>query len=218
MKIITLALIISLLSCENKSNKENDSNTRIKSKVTVDYSDNNNDDILQLLYGDSLKPKQKRNPIKKKSTSSDTIYISADEYSSEADLYLKMKSGKTYIVERKNDLEKTKSKSSKNKKKYSTEGIEYLEEWRIKAYKTTEEYLIKQFPIDNKGCNITNVGLYRPHNVKYIGSHSFQVKIYIIFECNNDSYRHKKNIWMEAYYWDDDDSFGFSLIKDRYVD
>jgi hypothetical protein len=111
----------------------------------------------------------------------------------------------------------TQSENS-NKARYSTEGIEYSEEWRIKAYKATEEYLIRKFPTDNKGCRITNVGYYRTHNVKYIGSHSFQVKIYIIFKCNKDSYRHKKNLWMEAYYWDDDNSFGFSLIKDRYVD
>lgn len=215
-KLILLALFITLLNCKEKSDYTPIQQPQIKSDVSIDSADLK--EVQTFLNNDSLKPKQKRNPIKKKPTSSDTIYISADEYTSEVDLYLKMKAGKTYIVKSKIDFGQTKSNNLKNKKNYSTDGIEYLEEWRIKAYKATEEYLIRQIPKDNKGCRITNVGYYRPYNVKYIGSHSFQVKIYIIFKCNNDSYRHKKNLWMEAYYWDNDDSFGFRLIKDRYVD
>lgn len=102
---------------------------------------------------------------------------------------------------------------------YSTEGIQYSEEWRIRAFKATKEFLIQEFPIDNKGCNITGVGYYKPHYVKYIGRNQFELRMIINFKCNNDKdYTHRKRLIMVARYNENRGAFGFAMLDDDYLD
>jgi hypothetical protein len=102
---------------------------------------------------------------------------------------------------------------------YSTKDIQYSEEWRIRAFKVTKEFLIEQFPIDNKGCNITGFGYYKPHYVKYIGNNQFQLRMIINFKCNNNKdYTHRKRLTMVTSYHQKQNVFGFAMLGDKYLD
>lgn len=153
--------------------------------------------------------------------SNDEVEIGSDEWLRQAKIYLSMKQGETYHDSSDNRLnpKRTNKKTNIKRYTYSTTDIQYSEEWRIRAFKITKEYLIEQFPIDNKGCNITGVGYYNPHYVKYIGNNQFQLRMIINFKCNNDKeYTHRKRLIMVTQYDENQGAFGFALLDDDYLD
>lgn len=220
-KITLLALFISLLACKNKSYEEPNETTQIKSSVSIEYFDRDKE-AKNVLYGNKEKSlEEQKTDLLLKYLKGDTIKsntlskldsIKREEEKIEKQLESRSVSSSEILTPPKEYYNK-----SKSNKRYSTEGIEYSEKWRVRAFKATKDFVLKQFSIDNKGCYITATGYYRPYNVKYIGGNSFTVKLYIVFKCKKNSYRHKKNLWLETYYFDVDDTFGFRLIKDRYA-
>ncbi len=221
-RITTLVLLISFLACKNKSYEEPNKTPQIKSSVSIEYFDRD-EGAKDVLYGNGKRSlNEQKIDLLLKYIKDDTI--TSNDLNELDNIQREGKKIKKHLERESVSLGEviTPPKGYYNKpklnKRYSTEGIEYSEKWRVRAFKATKDFVLKQFPIDNRGCNITATGYYRPYNVKYIGGNSFSVKLYIIFKCGNDSYKHKKYLWLETHYFNDDNTFGFSLIKDRYVD
>ncbi len=221
-KIATLALLILFLACKNKSYEEPNKTPQIKSSVSIEYFDRD-EEAKDVLYGNGKRSlEEQKTDLVLKYLRGDTITSNdlnkLDSMNKEEERKKKQLENITVGPSEILTPHKEYYNKPKSNKRYSTEGIEYSEVWRVRAFKATKDFVLKQFSIDNKGCDIKATGYYRPYNVKYIGGDSFSVKLYIVFKCGNDSYRHKKNLWLETHYFNDDNTFGFSLIKDRYVD
>jgi len=177
-KIMTLALLISLLSCKYK-------------------------EIKQPTEQPIEQPIEQQNSQKR---------IGSEEWKKEAELFLSLEDGDTAFVIKNN------SKKIKNTNAYSTNDIEYSEEWRMRAYKATKEHLIKIIPKSLPNCYINSFGYYEPYNVSYIGNNTFKVKIYLTIKCGNDDYENRKYFWFETGYSEYTNQFQFYFIKERFAD
>ena len=229
-KLMILGTVLILLGCKNNPYTEVDLNPihNTYSSESYTYYLYNGDK-----YSDSSKTKSEviisKSKIDNSNTqksngsfySNDEVEIGSAEWLRQAKIYLSLKQGETYHDSSDNRLNPKNTNKETNIKRYSysTTDIQYSEEWRIRAFKITKEYLIEQFPIDNKGCNITGVGYYNPHYVKYIGNNQFELRMIINFKCNNDkNYTHRKRLIMVTEYDEKRGAFGFALWDDDYLD
>ncbi|HEY9168265.1 MAG TPA: hypothetical protein VIN72_02120 [Lutibacter sp.] len=174
---MTLALLISLLSCKYNEIKE-----PVKQPIEQPIEQQNN---------------QKR--------------IGSEEWKKEAELFLSLEEGDTAFVI-KNNLKKIENNIS-----YSTNDIEYSDEWKVRAYKATKEHLRKIIPKSLPNCYINSFGYYEPYNIKYIGNNTFKVKIYLTIKCGNDDYENRKYFWFETGYSEYSNQFEFYFIKERFA-
>ncbi len=78
----------------------------------------------------------------------------------------------------------------------SNEELEYSEKWKIEAYKATKEFIKKG--INKKpNCKVIAEGIYESNIVRYIGSQTFQVRVFFKFNCN-EGYNNPSYFWTES--------------------
>lgn len=222
-KIMTLALLISLLGCRYKSYRQNLNSPTQNSDITDYSNDNTDDEILKLLYGDSVSIKKESKPKSKvvKNQKTTKTYLNSDtqnrigtkEWREEAKRYLSLEEGETMFVRRK----KINSKKINNNS-YSTKDIEYSEEWKVRAYKATKEHLKSVIPKSLPNCYINSFGYYNSHYVQYIGNNTFRVKVYLTIKCGNDDYENRKYFWFETGDSEHTNEFEFYFIKQKFAD
>lgn len=197
-KFIMLIILFSLVSCMGNSQKG-----QIKRKrADVKEKPLSQEKVISELIIEDKEPDELE------------VEVGSNEYNRRVKILLSHKEGD--VVKGLDEI--VLNPKNTNKVIYSTEGIEYTEEWRVRAYKVTKEHLKVVIPKSLSNCYVNSFGYYEPSYVKYIGNNTFRVKVYLTFKCGKDDYENRRYFWFETSYSENTNLFNFNFIQQKFAD